>query len=162
MPEAIRNTSPLVHLYRAGAVAYLGDLFPRVLVPSAVAEELAAGHAQGYDVPDPGNYSWVVATDPAHIPSEWLALDLGKGELATMALALERPEVIVLLDDALARRIAEAAGLPVWGSLRVLLEAKRAGLVQTVAPYVDRLQSSGMWLSEPVRRRILRLAGEQG
>lgn len=41
-----------------------------------------------------------------------------------MALALEHPDRIVLLDDSLARRIAQEAGLHVWGTLKVLLEAK--------------------------------------
>ncbi|MDQ7029174.1 MAG: hypothetical protein Q9O62_05035 [Ardenticatenia bacterium] len=44
-----------------------------------------------------------------------------------MALGLEHPERIVLLDDLLARRVAEAAGLQVWGTLRVLLEGKKGG-----------------------------------
>ena len=61
------------------------------------------------------------------MPSEWLATDLGPGELAALALALENPGRIVLLDDALARRVAEAAGLTVWGTLRVFLEAKPKG-----------------------------------
>jgi len=50
--------------------------------------------------------------------------------------------------------------LPVWGTLRVLLEAKAQGLVEGVAPLVTRLIDSGMWISDDVRRRILALAGE--
>lgn len=68
------------------------------------------------------------------MPSEWLALDLGPGELAAMALALENPDMIVLLDDQLARHTAQAAGLSVWGTLRVLLEAKSFGLITKVEP----------------------------
>jgi hypothetical protein len=91
---------------------------------------------------------------------EWLALDLGAGEIATMALALENPSRIVLLDDALARRIAKAAGLEVWGTLRVLLEAKSEGMTESIAPFVEQLKESGMWLSEDVSQRVLGLAGE--
>ncbi|WP_207213844.1 hypothetical protein [Sorangium cellulosum] len=58
--------------------------------------------------------------DPRSKPSEWLALDLGAGELAAMALALEHPSRVILLDDALARRTAQAAGLVVWGTLKIL------------------------------------------
>jgi len=95
------------------------------------------------------------------MPAEWFALDLGRGELVAMALALERPEHIVLLDDLLARRVAQAAGLEVWGTLRVLLVAKERGLTKRVAPYVERLVDAGMWVGADVRRRILRLAGEE-
>lgn len=94
------------------------------------------------------------------MPSEWLSLDLGPGELAAMALALEYRTHAVLLDDMRARRTAQAAGLVVWGTLKVLLEAKSQGLTESIAPFVNRLGETGMWLSEEIRERILELAGE--
>jgi predicted nucleic acid-binding protein len=98
--------------------------------------------------------------DPKHTPSEWLSLDLGKGELGAMALALENPDRIVLLDDALARRTAQAAGLTVRGTLGILLDAKARGLTELVEPWLDKLEDAGLWFSNEVRKRILRLAGE--
>ena len=77
-----------------------------------------------------------------------------------MSLALENPMHIVLLDDALARRVAEAAGLTVLGTLRLILEAKSHGLIDQVAPVLDALAEAGMWMSDDIRRRILRLARE--
>lgn len=92
--------------------------------------------------------------------SEWLSADLGAGELAAIALGLEHPAKILLLDDALARRKAEAAGLVVWGTLKVVLEAKGRGLTERIEPLVDRLAHAGLWFSADVRRRVLVLAGE--
>jgi hypothetical protein len=66
----------------------------------------------------------------------------------------------VLLDDALARRIARAAGLTVWGTLRIVLEAKSLKLIDAVDPVLARLQDSGMWISDDIRLRVLKLAGE--
>jgi predicted nucleic acid-binding protein len=94
------------------------------------------------------------------MPSEWLALDLGAGELASMALAIENPHHIVLLDDLLARRTAQAASLQVWGTLKIMLEAKSRGLVQEIEPFVSRLGNAGMWMSDDMRQRILILANE--
>jgi predicted nucleic acid-binding protein len=94
------------------------------------------------------------------MPSEWLALDLGAGEIAAMALALEKSNYVILLDDGLARRTAQVAGLRVWGTLKVLLEAKSQGLVDRIAPYVSNLSEAGMWVSADVKQRILVLAGE--
>jgi len=65
-----------------------------------------------------------------------------------------------LLDDGLARRIAGAAGLTVWGTLKVLLEGKSHGLVEGIAPLLHQLKEAGMWLSDDIARRILTLAGE--
>ena len=70
------------------------------MLPNAVVHELEQGRQKGYDVPDPDIYSWLYRVEPHALPSEWLALDLGPGELAAMALALENPDHVVLLDDA--------------------------------------------------------------
>jgi predicted nucleic acid-binding protein len=161
MPEAISNTSPLLYLYRIGGLGWLPRLFSQIWIPNAVVNELREGRQRGYDVPDPHSYEWLQVVEPHSVPSEWLTLDLGKGELATMALALENASLIVLLDDGLARRIAHAAGLQVWGTLKVLLEAKSHGLTDSIEPLVDRLVDSGMWISGDIRRRVLALAGEK-
>lgn len=160
MPNAISNTSPLLYLYRIGGLDWLPALFGEVWVPASVLGELKQGQRKGYDVPDLGRHSWVHVRNPRAMPSEWLALDLGPGELAAMALALENPDMIVLLDDQLARHTAQAAGLSVWGTLRVLLVAKSFGLITKVEPYVNRLGESGMWLSNDIRQRVLKLAEE--
>jgi len=160
MTQAISNTSPLLYLYRCGGLDWLAQLFEAVATVGAVRAELDQGRAKGYAAPDLANYPWIRLTEPRALPSEWLALDLGAGELATIALALENPSSVVLLDDALARRVAQAAGLQVWGTLRVMLEAKQRGLIAQVAPVIERLQRSGMWISEDIRARILTLASE--
>jgi len=162
MPEAISNTSPLLYLYRVDAVNWLPKIFSEVWAPTAIVDELKEGRRKGYDVPDPGDYGWLQVVNPRVTPSEWLSLDLGAGELAAMALALENPGRIVLLDDLLARRTAQAAGLTVWGTLRVLLEAKMQGLTDRIEPFVNRLSETGMWMSDEVRQRILALADEAG
>ena len=161
MPDkAISNTSPLLYLHRCGGLAWLPRLFTLVCVPGAVAFELAEGRNRGFDVPNPEDLSWMKITDPQATPSEWFAADLGAGEIAAMSLALEHPDHILLLDDALARRTAIAAGLTVWGTLRILLEAKSSGLIESVKPVIHRLEKSGMWVSEDIRRRVLALAEE--
>lgn len=160
MREAVTNTSPLVYLHRAGALPWLGTLDDSLWVPTAVLDELGEGQRLGYDVPLPDRLSCFEPKVPERLPSQWLALDLGPGELAALALALDHPQRIVLLDDQLARRTAVTAGLTVWGTLRIVPEAKRRGLTPTIAPVVDRLRRSGLWMSDSVRLRILHLADE--
>lgn len=160
MSEAISNTAPLLYLYRGGILEWLAQLFTKVWVPNAVVHELEEGRRRGYDVPNPRDYGWLQVIEPRVVPSEWLILDLGAGELAAMALALENPDRVVLLDDALARRIAQAADLQVWGTLKVLLEAKAQGLTESIDPLIKRLRDAGMWISENIRRRVLALASE--
>jgi predicted nucleic acid-binding protein len=110
MPEAISNTSPLLYLYRIEALNWLPELFTEIWTPMAVVHELLEGRRKGYDVPNPADYTWLYIVEPRSMPSEWLTLDLGAGEPAALALALENPTRVILLDDGLARRIAQAAG----------------------------------------------------
>jgi predicted nucleic acid-binding protein len=44
--------------------------------------------------------------------------------------------------------------------LKIRLEAKRRGLTESIAPYVDRLGTTGLWIVGETRQRILKLAGE--
>lgn len=160
MPEVICNTSPLLYLYRLRVLYWLPRIFSEIWTPQAVALELQEGQVKGFDVPELKNYAWLQVVDPRATPSEWLALDLGAGELATMALALENPTRLVLLDDAFARRTAQAAGLKVWGTLKVLLEAKSQGLTTQIEPLINQLVDAGMWVSNDIRQRVLVLAKE--
>lgn len=160
MPNAISNTSPLLYLYRIKALHLLPKLFDEIWIPDAVKSELFHGQSRGYDVPVPDDFKWLQIVNPKSLPSEWLALDLGPGEVAAMSLGLENPTNVILLDDMLARRTAQAAGLPVWGTLKILLEAKSQGMIDRVEPFIVRLNESGMWISADLKRRILALAGE--
>ena len=47
MREVVSNTSPLLYLHQLGSIDLLPALYPHVLVPASVVEELAAGRAAG-------------------------------------------------------------------------------------------------------------------
>jgi hypothetical protein len=89
-----------------------------------------------------------------------LVTDLGPGESHVLALALEMPGAVVIVDDFLARRTAEALHIPLTGTLGVLLAAKRAGLIGEIAPLLDNLQNLRFWVSPVTRTAVLKLAGE--
>ncbi|MGH8802248.1 MAG: DUF3368 domain-containing protein [Casimicrobiaceae bacterium] len=72
---------------------------------------------------------------------------LGPGERSAIGKALELG-TILLADDLTARRHAQSLGLAIIGSLGVLVRAKHANLLSSVAPLVDELRSTGYWLSE--------------
>lgn len=66
----------------------------------------------------------------------------------------------IVLDDRPARRLAEAAGLNVIGTLGLLLEAKRAGVLSTVRPELDKLVATSFFLGPQLYERLLETAGE--
>jgi len=87
MPTAISNTSPLLDLYRIEAIEILCKLFDEVWTVGSVKRELMAGQSRGYKVPSLQEMPWIRIVNPRSVPSEWLSLDLGGGELETIALS---------------------------------------------------------------------------
>ena len=80
---------------------------------------------------------------------------LGPGESDTICLALEIGAQWVILDERPARRLAQALGLPLIGTLGVLLASKRRGLLPAVQPCVDALVTFGFRLSPDLYDVIL-------
>jgi len=119
MPDAISNTSPILYLFRTGLFHWLPSIFKEIWIPNAVVEELGQGKMRGYEVPDQNEYEWLKIAEPKSIPFDWLSSDLGKGEIGALALALENPDRVVLLDDLLARNIDKAAGLEPCGYRKI-------------------------------------------
>ncbi len=75
-------------------------------------------------------------------------------------LALELRDSVAILDDGLARQVAETRGIRYTGTLGILLDAKRQGLISSIAPLLDQLQSLRFRLAPHTRLAILKLAAE--
>ena len=161
MPDLICDTSPLQYLHQLDLLSLLSALAERVIVPPSVIEELEVGHRLGVSLPDVTMLDWVTVHQPASKAALPLVTDLGPGETQVLMLALESLDAVAVLDDALARRVAETLGLRLTGTLGLLLDAKRAGLVEVVAPLLDRLQALRFRLALHTRAAVLRLAGEE-
>jgi len=146
----VSDSSPLIALERVGRLELVRDLFEQLIVPPAVAKEVF-----GAEPPPP----WLEVVSPslnASVPG-----NLGAGERETIALALQLGARAVILDDLPARRLAAARGLPVMGTVALLLAAKRTGRLAAVAPVLDELLTAGFRLSDDVLSAALRAAGER-
>ncbi|MCP4402404.1 MAG: DUF3368 domain-containing protein [bacterium] len=161
MPECvISNTSPLFYLHQIGHLALLQRLYEQIIVPEAVVQELEAGRQQGESVPDIQEFPWMevrLTRIPALVR---LITDLGPGEAQVLALALEIPNSLSILDDRLAREIAQLQKLRITGTAGVLLKAKQRGFLPEIASLLKKFSLAGFRLSEHVNAQILKLAGE--
>jgi predicted nucleic acid-binding protein len=160
LPEVICNTSPLQYLHQIGQLSILPALAGSIIVPPSVQVELDAGIVKGLDLPTIENLGWVRIQSPISAKAASLITDLGPGESQVLLLALEIPGSVALLDDAMARRVAIAKGIPIKGTLGLLIDAKRIGHLATVEPSLDRLQGLGFRLAQQTREAVLKLAGE--
>jgi len=70
------------------------------------------------------------------------------------------PGAEAIIDDLSARRCAHTFGIPVRGTLGLVLIAKQRGEIPAARPVLEDLRSAGMYLSERVLNRALRRGGE--
>ena len=85
---------------------------------------------------------------------------LHDGEVEVMMLAQEIKADVVIIDDYAARKTAEYLGLPLTGTLGVLIKAKRNGFIQKVMPIIDKLTMNGIYLSEDLKQQVRNLVDE--
>lgn len=149
----VSNSSPLIALARIKRLDLVPALLQSILIPPAVAREIAPS----IRVLPP----WVSVQAPAGRLAVLTSRGrLGDGEREAIALAVEVGAVAIIVDDRPARRMAEAAGLNVIGTLGLLLEARKAGLIETLRTELDRLRATSFFLSEQLYGDVLRMADE--
>jgi len=138
----------------------LDEFYIRTLIPPAVARELELGGAIGIDLPDISALPWIKIQAPEGLDKVPTAADLGAGEKQVLALGLQVPNAVVILDERLARLHAEALKLSFTGTLGILLRGKVEGRIARLEPVVSYLDRLGFRLSAKTRAAVLKLAGE--
>lgn len=161
MINYVFNTSPIQYFHQIGRLDLLTALLGKVIVTTAVVQEIALGLELGLDLPDLKKLDLFEIRDPTQDLNAILKSNLGAGEISVIALALEKGDITAVLDDRLARRTADSLGIPITGTLGLLLDAKNHGLIQTVEPILDELIAKRFRLSANARDAILRLSGEK-
>jgi len=138
--RVVADTSPLCYLLLIDQIDLLPLLFERVLIPKAVAAELA------HTAADRKLREWIA------MPPAWLEIleapptgaelrRLDAGEREAIALAEEVAADLVILDERKARQVALERGLSITGLLGLLVDAAERGLVE-LREVLDRLRQT--------------------
>ena len=148
----VSNASPLIALEQIDHLELLQHLFGTVLVPPAVAYEVA---------PTVTLPAWIEQRELAQpVGPRILGASLGPGESEAIALALETEARLVILDERPARRLAQALHLPTMGTLGILLAAKRRQLLVSIRPHLDTLLQYDFRIASRLYDDVLSAAGE--
>jgi uncharacterized protein len=148
--SAVADSACLIVLDQIGRIDLLTEVFSPVFIPPAVESELPHALA-GIQVQAVRNASVTAVLNTQ--------VDAGEAEVIALAREMENPWV--LLDDKKARRVAQQLGLRVIGTVGLLLRAKAGGLVADVKPSLNSAVEAGFYISPPLYREALRLAGEE-
>ncbi len=155
---AVVDTSIIISLAGIGRLGLLDQLFDVVIVPSEVWGELTAS----FDAGEPEQLL-DLETVEFRDASTWHGMvdsALDAGERETIAVALQETGCIVLLDDLTARKEAARRGIEVKGTLGLIAEAKRRGLVPSARPLLTALIANGFRLAPKIANAILASLGE--
>lgn len=154
--RAVSNTTPLRYLVAIEQEHLLGKLFEKVIVPTAVQEELTDAKTpetvRRWMVSLPG---WFEIRRVSELGSAAFPVTLHRGEREAILLAEELRADVLLMDEQIGRTIALARNLPVSGTLGVLEGADTMGFVTDFPRTLQLLKSSGFFITPALEQLLL-------
>ena len=160
-PSPVINSSPLIALVAAlPDFGMLAGIVEKLIIPSEVLAELAAGGHKDDTAARVSATPWcrVLPLRPPQFNP--LLATLGSGEAAVIQAALEHELPLVIIDEVRGRRTARLAGLRVVGSLGILVELHRAGLLVSVGSAIHAMKQKGIYVAPELVDLTLQAAGE--
>jgi len=151
----------LIVLARGGFLEVLQALAAETIVPSAVASEVRRGALVDAAVAALNSSALLRIVETGPVPDRIRRYGLDAGEEAVLTWAAAHPGTTALIDEHRARRVAVSLNVPILGTLGLVVEAKRRGIIPAARPVIERLLRVTTWyLDEDLRERVLRAEGE--
>lgn len=158
--KVVINASPFILFCKSGLADILPELFSEIRMPEKVVTEIIAGGDIAAEKLFDYEEKWLIRCLPS-VAQEVLVWNLGDGETDVLSFAYGNKErYTALIDDRAARRCAETLNIKTLGTGGILVLAKKRNLIGKVEPELEKLQNSGLWISEDVKRIILKQANE--
>lgn len=146
--ETVIDSTVLIGLERIDQLYLIPALLGSVYIPPAVQADFGT------------TFDWlnvVAPKDEALVSSLELVVD--RGEAAAIALARERKFYLVV-DDRRARQVAGHLGIPMVGTVGLLVLAKRRGLLGRLKPVLLELEGAGFHLGARLLEQALKMVDE--
>jgi len=133
----VSDTTPLISLLKLDLLDILQKMYSEVALPEAVYDELvtnAAFQKEAQAIRDCAFLRKEAVRNCFAVRVLEAEMLLDRGESEALVLAEDLQADLLLVDERRARTIAKQLGIPIAGTLGVLLEAKRRGLCAVAAP----------------------------
>ena len=151
MPDiVIADVSCFIILSNINELGILNKLYRNIITTPDIAKEF------GESLPD-----WVIVKSPADQQKQLiLELQIDKGEASAIALALELPGSLIILDDLAARTLAKYLDIKITGTIGVIIKAKLNGVIPSIKPVLDKIKKTNFRLSAALEIIALKAAEE--
>ena len=151
MPKVvISDTSTLILFQKIKQLDLLRNLYKEIITTPDITKEY------GEKLPD-----WVIVESVSDKKyQEFLETQVDSGEASAIALAKEHEDVLLLLDDLKAWKLAQRLNLKITGALGIIHRAKQERFIEKVKPLIDKLLATDFRISEKIIEEILKLNNE--
>lgn len=158
----VSNTGPVIALSSIDRLEILRGIFEEIILPETVHLEIIRGGRNFIGLECYRKATWIKVQSLAGSIEPLLGTLLDEGEASVIQLAREKGADFVLIDERKARKIArEIYGMHVLGSARILVEAKRRGLISNVREPLEGMRTAGYWIHDDIVKAILGQANEK-
>ena len=157
----VSDTTAITHLAKIRLLHILQGLYEEILIPEAVHKELSQVNPGQVGALQVLNAKWikVVAVKDKLLVSR-LRTSLDPGESEAIALAVEKGANVLIIDEVKGRQVARQLLPKIIGMGGILIEAKRAGIIESVKPHLLNLKATDFRMSDQLVEVILKEAGE--
>lgn len=146
----ISDASCLILLDNIGELYLLHKLYGIVLTTPEVAAEF------GKAIPD-----WLLIKQAENHNYQYiLNASVDKGEASAIALAIDYPGSILIIDDLKGRKLAIQLGLHTLGTMGIFIDAKEKGIIELVKPMLEKVRKTNFRITKNIETIILEKAGE--
>jgi predicted nucleic acid-binding protein len=151
------NASPLIVSAKAGLISRFLSIWPDILIPIPVVEEVLAPGRE-YDPAvewlskAENKIRWRESNPPSSFLQAW---DLGLGETSVLQFCSDHSGYMAVLDDMAARNCAKACGVPVTGTVGLLLQASHLDTDFSLKDGIQSVRDAGLYLSDSLVERVL-------
>jgi predicted nucleic acid-binding protein len=153
----VADTGALISLAIIDKLFLLESIYGEVYIPEAVRDELMK-YADEFNIP--GILPYREKTRKITTQNKYQYV-IDKGESEAITLYQEIKADYLLIDDKIARKIAEVDSVVCIGTLGVLTKAKEKKLIEILRPHFIVLLEKNRYYSKPLLNRILTANGEE-
>jgi len=156
----VSDSGPLIALARIDRLGLLRQMSSQVLVPPAVWNEVVEQAKDAPGAREIGDASWVSVQAPDALAADALSVMVDRGEAEAISLAMGVSDSLLLVDDARARRLAESLSVRRMGTIGLLRNAKKIGLVESLRREIEALRDNGVYVRQALIDAVLKDVGE--
>ena len=151
MPKVvISDTSTLILFQKIEEFQLLQQVYVELITTPEIALEY------GDVLPD-----WIKIQEVSDKKYQYfLETQVDSGEASAIALATEHEDVLLLIDDLKARKLAKKLNLRITGALGVIHKAKQLSLIDKVKPLIDKILLTDFRIADNIVAEIIRINNE--